>query len=240
MIKQTQLFELKSENSTQKLTFYSSLEKLNRACLKCDRCPLSQQRKRVVIGRGMIKPDIARQPVARVSKGLWADAGSALYKPRRVEGTVEVAVIGEAPGKQEDKAGQPFVGDSGKFLLKMLQAVQLDSNVYFTNIVRCRPPNNRKPTAEEIKACKPYLIDELRLIEPKIIICAGATAVAGLTGKRESITSLRGKWLDWEGTAVMPIFHPAYLLRNPSLEKDSPKWQTWQDLIAVKLRLERI
>ncbi len=208
MVKQTQLFELKSVNSTQKLTFYSSLEKLNQACLKCDRCPLSQKRQQVVIGRGKIQPDIA--------------------------------IVGEAPGKLEDKVGQPFVGDSGKFLLKMLQAVQLDSNVYFTNVVRCRPPENRQPSAEEIKACKPYLIDELRLIEPKIIICAGATAVAGLTGKRESITSLRGEWLDWEGIAVMPIFHPAYLLRNPSLQKDSPKWQTWQDLIAVKLKLERI
>ncbi len=208
MVKQTQLYELQSEKLTQKLTFYSSLEKLNLACRRCDRCSLSQQRQRVVIGRGKIKPDIA--------------------------------VIGEAPGKLEDKVGQPFVGDSGKFLLKMLQAVRLDSNVYFTLVVRCRPPDNRKPSAEEIKACKPYLIDELRLIEPKIIICAGATAVAGLTGKRESITSKRGKWLDCEGTAVMPIFHPAYLLRNPSLEKDSPKWQTWQDLIAVKLKLERI
>jgi len=152
----------------------------------------------------------------------------------------DIAIVGEAPGKQEDKTGQPFVGESGKFLLKMLKAVQLYSSVYFTNIVRCRPPDNRKPTAEEIKACQPYLIDELRLIEPKIIIWAGATAVAGLTGKRESIASLRGNWLDWEGTAVMPLFHPAYLLRNPSLEKDSPKWQTWQDLIAVKLKLERI
>ena len=142
MVKQTQLFELQSENSTQKLTFYSSLEKLNQACLKCARCSLSQKRKRVVIGRGKIKPDLA--------------------------------VIGEAPGKLEDHAGQPFVGDSGKFLLKMLQAVQLDSNVYFTNVVRCRPPDNRQPSAEEIKSCKPYLIDELRLIEPKIIICAGA------------------------------------------------------------------
>ncbi len=208
MVKQTQLFELLPKNSAHKLTFYSSLEKLNRACLECDRCSLSQQRQQVVIGRGKIKPDIA--------------------------------VIGEAPGKLEDHAGQPFVGDSGKFLLKMLQAVQLDSNVYFTNVVRCRPPDNRQPSAEEIKACKPYLIDELRLIEPKIIICAGATAIAGLTGKKESITSLRGKWLDWEGIAVMPIFHPAYLLRNPSLQKDSPKWQTWQDLIAVKLKLERI
>ncbi len=208
MVKQTQLFELQSENSTQKLTFYSSLEKLDRACIRCDRCFLSQKRQQVVIGRGKIKPYLA--------------------------------VIGEAPGKLEDKAGQPFVGDSGRFLLKMLQAVKLDSNVYFTNLVRCRPPDNRKPTAEEIKACKPYLIDELRLIEPKIIICAGATAVAGLTGKKESITSLRGNWLDWEGTAIMPIFHPAYLLRNPSLQKNSPKWQTWQDLIKVKLKLERI
>ena len=208
MVKQAQLFELQPENSTQKLTYYSSLEKLNQVCLKCARCSLSQKRKQVVIGRGKIKPNLA--------------------------------LVGEAPGKLEDKSGQPFVGDSGKFLLKMLQAVKLDCDVYFTNIVRCRPPDNRKPTAEEIKACKPYLIDELRLIEPKIIICAGATAVAGLTGKKESITSLRGQWLDWEGTAIMPIFHPAYLLRNPSLQKDSPKWQTWQDLIAVKLKLERI
>ncbi len=208
MVKQTQLFELQSDDIAQKLTFYSSLEKLNQACIRCDRCFLSQKRHQVVIARGETQPDIA--------------------------------IIGEAPGKKEDKLGQPFVGDSGKFLMKMLQAVKLDPNVYFTNTVRCRPPNNRKPSAEEIKACKPYLIDELRLVKPKIILCAGATAVAGLTGKRESITSLRGKWLNWEGTAVMPIFHPAYLLRNPSLQKDSPKWQTWQDLIAVKLKLERI
>lgn len=158
----------------------------------------------------------------------------------RGETQPDIAIIGEAPGKQEDKLGQPFVGNSGKFLGKMLEAIKLDSNVYFTNVIRCRPPDNRKPFAEEIKTCKPYLVDELRLIEPKIIICAGATAVSGLTGKRESITSLRGKWLDWEGTVIMPIFHPAYLLRNPSLQKDSPKWQTWHDLIAVKLRLERI
>ncbi len=208
MIEQTQLFDCQSKKLTQKLTFYSDLKKLNRACSNCDHCYLSQKRQQVVVGRGELQPDIA--------------------------------IVGEAPGKQEDKAGQPFVGESGKFLLKILKAVQLDSRVYFTNIVRCRPPDNRKPTAEEIKACQPYLIDELRLIKPKIIICAGATAVAGLSGKRESITSLRGKWLDWEGVAVMPLFHPAYLLRKPSLEKDSPKWQTWQDLIAVKLKLERI
>ena len=158
----------------------------------------------------------------------------------RGENQPDIAIIGEAPGKQEDKLGQPFVGDSGKFLGKMLKAVKFDSNVYFTNVVRCRPPNNRKPFAEEIKACKPYLIDELRLVKPKIIICAGAIAVAGLTGKKESITSLRGKWLDWEGTPVMPLFHPAYLLRNPSLQKDSPKWSTWHDLIKVKLKLEKI
>ena len=158
----------------------------------------------------------------------------------RGENQPDIAIIGEAPGKQEDKLGQPFVGDSGKFLGKMLEAVKFDSNVYFTNTVRCRPPNNRKPSAEEIKACKPYLIDELRLVKPKIIICAGAIAVAGLTGKKESITSLRGKWLDWEGTPVMPLFHPAYLLRNPSLQKDSPKWLTWHDLMKVKLKLQRI
>lgn len=208
MVKQTQLFKLRSKAETQKFTFYSSLEKLNRACLKCDRCSLSKKRQQVVTGRGNTRPNIA--------------------------------IIGEAPGKQEDKLGQPFIGDSGKFLGKMLEAIKLDSNVYFTNVIRCRPPDNRKPFAEEIKTCKPYLVDELRLIEPKIIICAGATAVAGLTGKRESITSLRGKWLDWEGTDVMPIFHPAYLLRNSFLQKDSPKWQTWQDLIKVRLKLERI
>ena len=157
----------------------------------------------------------------------------------RGENQPDIAIIGEAPGKQEDKLGQPFVGDSGKFLMKMLEAVQLDRSVYFTNVVRCRPPNNRKPSAEEIKACKPYLIDELRLVKPKIIICAGAIAVAGLTGRKESITSLRGKWLDWEDTPVMPLFHPAYLLRNPSLQKDSPKWLTWHDLIKVKIELEK-
>lgn len=208
MAKQMKLFELTSEGQPQRLTFYPSIAKLNRACYSCDRCSLSQNRRQVSVGRGQPQPNLV--------------------------------VVGEAPGRLEDKTGQPFVGESGQFFFKMLRAVQLEGSVYLTNAVRCRPPHNCQPTAEEIKACRPYLIDELRLIEPKIIICAGATAVTALTGKKSSISSLRGKWLDWEGIAVMPIFHPAYLLRNPSLKKGSFKWLTWQDLIAVKLKLEQL
>lgn len=104
----------------------------------------------------------------------------------------------------------------------------------------CRPPANRVPTAEEIAACKPYLLEQIRLVDPRIILLTGATAVKGLTGDKRGITKIRGTWLEWEGRLCMPILHPAYLLRNPSREQGSPKWLMWQDIQAVRAKLDEI
>jgi uracil-DNA glycosylase family 4 len=104
----------------------------------------------------------------------------------------------------------------------------------------CRPPGNRVPTTEEVEACKPYLLEQIRLIDPKIILLTGATAVKGLTGDKRGITKIRGTWIEWEGRLCMPILHPAYLLRNPSRDRGSPKWLMWQDIQAVRTKLDEI
>jgi uracil-DNA glycosylase len=197
-------------NPKNQITFYNSIASLNSSCHSCQKCSLSSNRTQVVTGLG----------------NRYAD----------------LLAIGEAPGEREDRTGQPFVGKSGQLLRKMLAAVGIDTkkDVYFTNLVRCHPSNNRLPTDREIKACQPYLIDEIQLVRPKVILAIGATCTKALIGKNQSITTLRGKWLDYQGIPCLPIFHPAYLLRNPTLEVGSPKWMTWMDLIEVKLRLDRL
>ena len=104
----------------------------------------------------------------------------------------------------------------------------------------CRPPDNRVPTTAEMAACKPYLLEQIRLVDPKIILLTGATAVKGVTGDKRAITKIRGQWLEWEGRLCMPIFHPSYLLRNQSREPGSPKWLTWQDIQAVRDKFDEI
>ncbi|WP_083883595.1 uracil-DNA glycosylase [Spirulina subsalsa] len=104
----------------------------------------------------------------------------------------------------------------------------------------CRPPGNRTPTPEEIAACKPYLLEQIRLVNPKIILFTGATAYRGLTGQKQGITKIRGQWIEWEGRPCMAIFHPAYLLRNPSKEPGKPKWLMWQDIQAVRQKLDEL
>jgi uracil-DNA glycosylase family 4 len=104
----------------------------------------------------------------------------------------------------------------------------------------CRPPGNRVPTAEEIAACKPYLLEQIRLVDPKIILLTGATAVKGVIGDKRGITKIRGTWIEWEGRLCMPILHPAYLLRNPSREQGAPKWLMWQDIQVVRAKLDEI
>ncbi len=104
----------------------------------------------------------------------------------------------------------------------------------------CRPPDNRVPTTEEMAACKPYLLEQIRLVDPKIILLTGATAVKGVTGDKRAITKIRGQWLEWEGRLCMPIFHPSYLLRNQSREPGSPKWLMWQDIQAVRDKFDEI
>ena len=113
-------------------------------------------------------------------------------------------------------------------------------DVYITNIVKCRPPNNRKPSAVESEACMPWLNEQINLLKPKIIILAGSTAVQSFLGIDEPISKIRGQWIEKNNIKYMSIFHPSYLLRNPSKEKGKPKWLTWQDLKKVKKELSSI
>jgi DNA polymerase len=189
-----------------------ALANLASACGQCRRCPLAEGRQQVVVSRG--------NPQA------------------------PLMVIGEGPGAQEDAQGLPFVGRAGQLLDQMLASVGLDSNqeAYICNVVKCRPPENRKPTPEEMAACRPWLLEQIALVDPAVIVLAGATAMEGVLGIKGGITRLRGQWQQGsgeglEGRWLMPIFHPSYLLRNASREKGSPKWHTWQDLQELKRRL---
>jgi DNA polymerase len=189
---------------------YESLEAIAHHCRQCQRCGLGATRTQAVISRG--------NPEAKLM------------------------IVGEGPGQTEDETGLPFVGKAGQLLDKILASVQLDSaqDVYICNVVKCRPPGNRTPEPQEIEACRPYLLEQIRLIKPQIILLAGATAVRGLLGDKRGITKIRGQWLEWEGYTCMPIFHPAYLLRNASHEPGSPKWLMWQDIQAVRRKLDEL
>jgi DNA polymerase len=150
-------------------------------------------------------------------------------------------IVGEGPGQNEDETGLPFVGKAGQLLDKILASVNLtEDDVFICNIVKCRPPGNRTPTQEEMDACRPYILEQIRMVDPKIILLSGASAVRGLTGDKRGITKIRGEWIEWGDRLCMPVFHPAYLLRNPSKERGSPKWYMWQDIQAVRAKLDEI
>ena len=187
---------------------YADLDQLAQHCNQCQRCDLASGRTNVVISRG--------------------------------SPTASVMIIGEGPGQNEDEQGLPFVGKSGQLLEKILASVRLDTqnDVYICNVVKCRPPGNRTPTAGEVSACVPYLREQVRLVDPKIILLTGGTALKGLLGVTKGITKVRGQWMEWEGRHCMPIFHPAYLLRNPSRDKGKPKWLMWQDIQAIRKKLD--
>jgi uracil-DNA glycosylase family 4 len=144
--------------------------------------------------------------------------------------------VGEAPGEQEDKRGEPFVGPAGELLDKMIEAMGWSRrSVYINNIVCCRPPGNRNPQADEIEACKPFLDARIAAIAPRIIVALGRPASNTLLGVDAPISSLRGQFHDWRGIKVMPTFHPAYLLRMPDKKRE-----TWSDLKQVIAELERL
>ncbi len=189
---------------------YPGMVELAQHCNQCHRCELGNTRTHAVIGRGNLEAPIM--------------------------------IVGEAPGQNEDETGLPFVGRSGQLLETILASVRLDTDkdVYIANINKCRPPENRTPTAKEMAACKPYIFEQIRLVNPKIILLTGATAVKGLIGDQGTMTSIRGKWIEWEGRLCMPIFHPSYLLRNPSRDRGSPKWMMWQDIQAVRAKYDEI
>jgi DNA polymerase len=187
-----------------------SLQQLASACAACRRCGLANGRLKVVVGRG--------NPRARL------------------------LLIGEAPGAQEDLEGLPFVGRSGQLLDRLLQSAGIDSNrdAYICNVVKCRPPDNRKPSAAELAACRPWLEQQIALVDAPLVVLVGASALQGVLGIKGGITCLRGQWRSWQGRWLMPILHPSYLLRNPSERPGSPKALTLDDLRLVQSRLAQL
>jgi DNA polymerase len=150
--------------------------------------------------------------------------------------------IGEAPGAEEDQQGEPFVGKAGQLLTRIIQTMGLTRNsVFIANILKCRPDTpgqsagNRKPKPEEMQTCIPYLHEQIDLVQPKVIVALGATAVEGLLGKATGIMRLRGHWQSYRGTPLMPTYHPAYLLRNQAL---SEKRRVWEDMLLVMEKLQ--
>jgi uracil-DNA glycosylase len=154
----------------------------------------------------------------------------------RGNGSSGLCFIGEGPGADEDAQGFPFVGAAGQLLDRMITAMGIErDDVYVCNIVKCRPPKNRAPEPDEMSACMPYLTEQLALIEPQVIVALGKTAVQGLFGTVESITRIRGRWRLYQGRiAVMPTFHPAYLLRTPAAKRE-----VWTDLQLVLKQMGR-
>ena len=146
--------------------------------------------------------------------------------------------IGEGPGADEDDQGRPFVGKAGQLLTQILSAAGIDrKDVYITNVVKCRPPDNRVPQPAEMTACDQFLQAQIQLIRPKIIVLLGSTPTKWVLKTTEGITKLRGRWYDWKGISAMPMFHPSYLLRYPDGRiQGSPKHLTWQDIQEVKRR----
>ncbi len=143
----------------------------------------------------------------------------------------EIMFIGEAPGRDEDIKGEPFVGRAGQLLSKIIQAMGYErSDVYIANVLKCRPPENRTPVPEEIQNCLPYLLSQIELIQPKVIVALGAVALRALLDVHLGITKMRGNWYNFRGIPIMPTFHPAYLLRNPNAKRDV--WQDMQDVLA--------
>lgn len=143
--------------------------------------------------------------------------------------------VGEAPGADEDIQAHPFVGRAGQLLTKIIEAIGLKrEEVLIGNVNRCRPPGNRAPTIEEASTCKPFLLREIAVVQPEVIVVLGNTAMKNLLDTREGITRLRGRFQDYKGIKVMPTFHPAYLLRDPSKKRE-----TWEDLKKVRNYLDQ-
>lgn len=158
----------------------------------------------------------------------------------------DIMIIGEAPGKQEDEQGIPFVGRSGQLLTKILNSVGIDreKDVYIANTVKCRPPDNRTPTLPEISACQDFLIRQIQLIQPRILLLLGTPALKTILKLTDPISSVRGNWYTAEVAYmpdllyIMPLFHPSYLLRHAAKTAGSPKWLTWKDVSEVKSALD--
>jgi len=183
----------------------SEMSALRQEILQCRKCALAETRRHVVFGEG--------NPYA------------------------EILIIGEAPGRDEDLQGRPFVGKSGQLLDKILAACGFtrDEHVFIGNIIKCRPPNNRVPTPQEAEICIPWLYRQIELIDPRILILLGSTALKYMAGQEHRITRDRGTWIKLQGRLAMPVYHPSALLRNPSLKRD-----TWEDFKKVVFKYREL
>lgn len=181
------------------------LNTLEKECLQCQRCGLCETRTHVVFGQGNPHP--------------------------------KVLFVGEGPGQQEDEQGQPFVGRSGQLLDKYLFAMDLDrnTNCYIGNIVKCRPPQNRDPLPEERQACIPWLREQFRCLQPKIIVCLGRVAAQTLIRPDFSVTKEHGQFIQKGDTLFMATWHPAALLRNPAAKADA-----FGDFVALRAKIEEL
>ena len=145
----------------------------------------------------------------------------------------QLVFVGEGPGADEDAQGLPFVGRAGKLLTQMIEAMSLQrKDVYICNVVKCRPPENRTPEPDEVQTCSPYLLRQIDVINPKVIVCLGAVAAKTLLQTNRGISHFRGEWQEWRGHKLMATYHPAYLLRNPPAKAD-----VWKDLQKVMAEL---
>ena len=153
----------------------------------------------------------------------------------------DLMFVGEAPGVDEDRQGEPFVGRAGELLTKIIHAMGLTrDDIYIANVLKCRPdmepgaPGNRPPTAVEMQRCLPYLREQIALIQPRILVALGKTAMAGLTGRDEAMGAMRGRWFTFENIPLLATYHPSYLLRNDS---NAEKRKVWEDMLLVMEKL---
>ncbi|MEP7118255.1 MAG: uracil-DNA glycosylase [Acidobacteriota bacterium] len=138
--------------------------------------------------------------------------------------------VGEAPGEDEDKLGEPFVGRAGQLLTKIIEAIGMTrEQVYIANIIKCRPPGNRNPEPDEVATCEPFLFEQLAIVQPRVVVALGKFAAHSLLRTTEPITKLRGRVFEWRGASLIPTFHPAYLLRNPPAKRE-----VWEDMKKVR------
>jgi uracil-DNA glycosylase family 4 len=185
-------------------------------------------------------PPVRIQKSSESFEEIWADIGNCTRCPLHQERTnivhtdgnrkARLMFVGEAPGADEDAQARPFVGRAGQLLTKIIEAIGLKrEEVLIGNVNRCRPPGNRPPTPEEASMCKPFLLREIAVVQPEVIVVLGNTAMRNLLDIKQGITRVRGQVQDYHGVKVMPTFHPAYLLRDPSKKKE-----TWEDLKKVR------
>ena len=189
-----------------------------------------------------LKPLPKKQSLEKLRQEVSNCRQCPLYKTRKNpvfgEGNprAKLVFVGEAPGREEDMQGLPFVGRAGELLTKIIEAMKLKrKDVYICNVLKCRPPQNRSPLPSEIIACQDYFRQQLELINPKVICCLGKFACSALLNQDFPITKLRGNFLDFRGIKVMPTFHPAYLLRNPSAKR-----LVWEDMQKIMVELKRM